>query len=50
MKILQPKQSFKSPIWAEKPKSGNTVCNVMADKYTQFFLIKNTVKFWLVRS
>ena len=24
MKILQPKQSLKSPIWAEKPKSGNT--------------------------
>ena len=24
MKILQPKQSLKSPVWAEKPKSGNT--------------------------
>ena len=24
MKILEPKQSLKSPVWAEKPKSGNT--------------------------
>ena len=26
MKILEPKQSLKSPVGDEKPKSGNTAC------------------------
>ena len=32
MKILQPKQSLKSPIWAEKPKSGNTATGEPVDE------------------
>ena len=43
MKILQPKQSFKSPIWAEKPKSGNTdYCAICFDHHFGKFAAQKT--------